>query len=96
MVVHDYTIYDEFECDPTEQHCFVYCEDETTTCEDAWYYTEVERYAADLIRYCNGDTSDCDAAYACEPDETKCEVTQCDPSVHLDQCVYLGEDNQTN
>lgn len=92
-IIHDYLIYDEFECDPSIDSCFVYCEDESIDCEDAWYYVEVQRYAADLMTYCDGDITDCDAAYECQLGEDKCEITYCDSEIS-DNCVSPENYNQ--
>jgi hypothetical protein len=81
-VINDYIIYDEFECDPTTDSCFLYCEDEA--CSEPWYYVKVERYANDLLQLCQGNIIDCEAAYECQPGETRCQVTYCEPTADED------------
>lgn len=106
-IIHDYTIYDEFECDPSTDSCFLYCEDEE--CSEPWYYVEVERDAGNLLQFCNGnlitgytESEDpeispepifCDALYECQPDEFPCELTYCDPAIH-ENCANFTT-NQT-
>lgn len=89
MVSYDYLVYDEVECDPYTESCFVWCEDDE--CLEPFYYAMMERQASDLVEFCDGDNTDCDAAYWCEPDETTCTITYCDPVLDEGFCDDLSE-----
>lgn len=90
MVIYDYTVsYDEGDCDPYTESCFVYCEDEE--CSEPFYYTSIYRDASTLVALCGDDITDCDEAYYCQEDEVSCEIVYCDSSTGLDECEMLTE-----
>lgn len=90
MVVHDYILYDEIECDPYTDSCFIYCEDDE--CTEPFYYAQMERPAINLMELCGGYDEDCDAVYACTDAEVDCTVTFCDPDID-GECVSLPEES---
>lgn len=88
VVISDYTIYDEIECDPYTSSCFLYCE--TDECEEPFYYAEMTRNAAFYINVCEGlDYYDCDASYDCMPEEKDCTVTFCDETDPENDCYHF-------
>jgi len=89
--IHDYTIYDEIECDPYTASCFLYCEDEE--CTEPFYYAEIIRQANNYVAYCGStDYFDCDASYGCMEEESECEVTFCESSPES-ECYSFSDIN---
>ena len=79
MVLHDYIVTYEGQCDPQTESCFIGCEDEE--CKQTFYFTIVEKYAANLYEQCGNDISDCELANVCLPgEEESCSITYCTPS----------------
>ncbi len=92
VVLDDYLVSYEGECDPYEQICFIGCEDDECTSE--YYYSQVEKYAPNVFEQCGEDITDCENAYVCLPeDDEKCNITFCNPEFNDDACEKLtGED----
>ena len=83
MVLKDYTVAFEGECDPYYETCFIGCEDDDCTKE--YFYSKVERGAQNLEAQCGTDITDCVAAHKCLPQENgNCEIAYCDPIVDGD------------
>ncbi len=86
MVVRDYVIEAQVDCNPSVDRCFVWKCDPTSTkedtmCtgnpeEDTWYYKLFRRNAKN-IPLCDPSAEDC-AAYVCPEGERDCEETFCD------------------
>lgn len=76
MVMHDYVIGYEAQCDPQEHRCFVGCEDDE--CTATYDYAKAEKYAPDLMRECGEDVTDCDAANQCLAGDRNCSITYCE------------------
>jgi len=76
MVNHDYMVSYEGACDPTLEKCFVGCEDDS--CINEYYYSEMQKYAADLYMECGNDITDCESANICLPEDSGCSITYCD------------------
>jgi len=90
IVLHDYLVAYEGECDPYTKDCFIGCEDEE--CTEEYYYTKVQKYAADVYTQCGKDVTDCDAASMCLSQDTQeCSVTYCDPEYDGEDCEALIE-----
>ena len=88
VVLHDYLVSYEGECDPYTESCFIGCDDDA--CEDVYYYTEIERRAPELYAECGKNILECDVAYECQADDTTCSVTYCDPvTAEADSCETL-------
>jgi len=80
----NYLVAFESDCDPETQSCFVYCENDD--CNDPFFYSVIEREAAQLHEMCGADVTVCDAAYSCNNDTT-CKNLFCDPSTDgVGQC----------
>lgn len=84
MVVHDYIVEVEVDCDPTFEACFIYvCDPEGEECsgdpeEDTWYYKVFRRNVAN-IPVCDPSEESCEA-YICAEGERDCEEIFCDES----------------
>ena len=72
VVIHDFTVYDYVSCDPSENSCFVYCEDE---CDYDEPYAKIEKRGR-YIDPCNPLTDECEEL-ACLSGESLCEVIYC-------------------
>jgi hypothetical protein len=82
MVVRDYVVEMQTDCDPMSEACFIYvCDPEVEECsgnpeEDTWYYKMFRRNAAN-IPICDPSEEGCEA-YVCAEEEQDCEVILCD------------------
>ncbi|MDD3531375.1 MAG: hypothetical protein PHV99_02175 [Candidatus Pacebacteria bacterium] len=86
MIVRDYMVAYEGECDPAAQSCFVGCDD--SACTSEYYYAKVQKYAVHLQAECGPDITNCDAASVCLPeDEGKCLITYCDSELDGVTCT---------
>lgn len=95
MVLNDYVVAYESDCDPYSESCFIGCEDDE--CVEEYYYSVIQKYAPNVEAQCGVDITDCDAAYECLPeDRGRCEITHCDPDVDgEDSCETLTESDFT-
>ena len=89
MIEHDYLVGYEGSCDPVSEVCFTACEDDA--CTEIYYYSNVQKYAPDLVRECGKDITDCEAASMCLPSDHECSVTYCDPETNGDACEMINE-----
>ena len=87
IVMHDYTVGFETDCDPLTESCFVGCEDDA--CTEEYYYSYITRSANTLFEICGPDISTCDGAYACTTEDTDCTIEYCDPGSETDTCDTL-------
>ena len=83
MVLHDYIIEAQIDCDPTLESCFVWvCDLEAgEECtgnedEDTWYYKYIYRNAKN-IPLCDPKEEGCDALICPEGGELECERINC-------------------
>lgn len=90
MVIHDYVVSYEGECDPYESSCFVGCENEECTAE--YFYTKVERHASDLVNLCGDSILGCEFANICTSEELQCKIEYCS----LDDCDEVNKPNMEN
>lgn len=89
MILKDYDISYEIECDPYSENCYVFCEEEDTDCTDPYYYNYVTRHASDIFPLCGNDVTDCEAANYCTEGESLCYVDYCLPD--SEECDTLSE-----
>lgn len=75
IVVGNYIVEYEGECDPATESCFVGCADEE--CSEVYYYTWVHKYAAEVREQCGLDVTECEAALTCQSTDQSCTVTYC-------------------
>lgn len=89
IVLQDYLVSYETDCDPETESCFVGCEDDE--CTQEYYYAVIERKAFEINSICGKDITDCDEAYYC-PDDTdiECSINFCDPETDKDGCSNLN------
>lgn len=78
MVLEDYLVSYEVDCNPVTQSCFIGCDDEECTATYPFYI--VEKKASELEKQCGVDISNCENARACIPEDSACSVTTCDSS----------------
>jgi hypothetical protein len=76
MVAYDYEVVHEGSCDPYQEQCYMYCEDEE--CSDPFYYTNIHREASSLRNICSDKTvTECELAQTCQPFESSCITEYC-------------------
>ena len=89
MIINDHTVSYEGYCDPSTESCFVLCDgdyDESGNClGEEFYYTLMEKHAANLVAQCGDTIVDCEEANYCLQDEDECLVTYCDPDFDIDE-----------
>ena len=89
VVLQDYYVSYEIECDPYVEECFVGCEDDA--CEVEYYYSLIERHAHTLYGLCGDDITDCEAATYCSEEEAECSLIMC--SADEEECdLYTHDD----
>jgi hypothetical protein len=91
MIKHNYIMSYEGVCDPYTESCFVGCEDDE--CTEEYYYSNVQKYAADLYAMCGKDITDCEAANECLLGDRNCSVTYCDPASGV-VCEVFNENSK--
>jgi hypothetical protein len=79
IVNRDYIISYEGTCDPYINACFQGCEGDN--CEKEYYYSKVQKYAADLHKECGNNIIGCEAANICLANDRECSVTYCNTEV---------------
>ena len=83
LVIYDYQVRYEGECDPSSESCFVYCEDEV--CTEPFYYTWITAPATLIQQQCGNDLMSCDIAFDCI-ETGECGVEYCDDT--LEECSF--------
>lgn len=101
MVLHDYLVQTEVDCDPTFESCFVWeCGAESEECtgnpdEDTWYYKIAYRNAKN-IPACDAEDQKCDQFTCPEGGEAECREVLCSEATleeyHIDRACTLPED----
>ena len=99
MVLQDYTVGYEGDCDPYTQSCYFYCDEwddedpnNDDECAEPFYYSWMERNAGMIYQTCgHGNVLECDAAYECGNEDGTCRIYFCDPETEPDDCEYLTE-----
>ena len=96
LILKDYDVTYEVECDPYTEQCYVSCEDDV--CEEVRYYKYITTHATELFDLCGPDISECESASVCIDGQIDCEVTLCSPQFEecddltwADQEINLGE-----
>ncbi len=89
MILGDYEVTYEVECDPYGQSCYVWCEDDV--CEEPFYYSYVSRSANDVEQLCGEDITDCELASVCTSTESSCLITYCDD----EECDTLSPEDES-
>jgi hypothetical protein len=101
MVLHDYLVQAEVDCDPTYESCFVWeCDPEEEECtgdpeEDTWYYKFAYRNAKN-VPSCEQTSETCDLFTCPEGGEEECREVLCSADAlleyHVDTPCTLLED----
>lgn len=89
FINHDYIIGYEGICDPEKDTCFIGCEDDA--CTEEYYYSKVQKYAADLYKECGPNITDCEYANVCLPGDRNCSVVYCENSTSDETCSLLNK-----
>lgn len=92
MIAHDYLVAYEGACDPSIESCFVGCVDEE--CSENYYYTDMQKYAPNLLAQCGPHIEECPFASECLPGESQCVIAYCDPELNGEACD--AESNEMN
>lgn len=88
MVMEDYVVEYEGDCDPAENVCFIGCEDDT--CLVKYHYSMITKNASHLVAQCGRDISSCEAAHVClAEDGEECSISYCDPEEDGDTCETI-------
>ena len=87
MVLEDFIVSYEVDCNPQTSSCFIGCEDDE--CTEEYYYNLVTRRAPDINLLCGDDITDCKAAATCNTGETFCEVEYCDENIDMHECTQI-------
>jgi len=87
IINNDYIVSYEGVCDPMLESCFTGCADDE--CTEEYYYTNMQKYAADLLKECGEDITDCEEANICLPGDRDCSVIYCDSEIDEDMCFTL-------
>jgi hypothetical protein len=91
LVLQDYVVAYEGECDPVTESCFIGCDDESCTSE--YYYSTIERHSREIYALCGPNILECEAAQTCNTGSGFCSVTYCDPEVDgRESCTLPNED----
>lgn len=89
IIISDYIVSYEIDCDPTTESCFVGCEDDE--CTQEYYYAVMERKAFEINSICGKDIINCDMAYYCPNDTNiECNLTYCNAETDGDSCSDLN------
>lgn len=84
VILKDYLVAYEGECDPETESCFVGCEDDE--CLEFYYHSVIERKANEIYSLCGPDISECNEAYFCPETESNCSIYYCDATSSQDEC----------
>lgn len=92
VVENDYIVAYEGDCDPYTESCYLWCEDDE--CSEPFYFSVIERHAAEIYSLCGEDVTVCDDAYYCDESVEYCEIYFCDAEFDgEDSCEYLTEED---
>jgi len=87
MILEDFTVTYEVECNPQTSSCFVGCEDDE--CSEEYYYNLVTRHSTDINLLCGDDITDCAAALTCTTGGGYCKIKYCDQTNDMHQCTQV-------
>lgn len=87
IVLNDYLVAYEGECDPSANDCYLGCGNEE--CTEKYYYNIVTRHATEIQQLCGDDITDCEAANSCPLNSQSCYITFCDKESECDEVDNL-------
>jgi len=79
MIIKNYIVLYQGDCDPAIERCFASCTD--GTCQQQQYYMKVQKYVPDVYAECGSDMVGCAKANMCLPSDMKCSITYCSSSI---------------
>lgn len=88
VLLEDYLVSYEIACDPSTESCFIGCEDES--CDDIYYYSIMERQAAEINALCGPNILECEAAQLCQENVEYCDIRYCDATTGDEECSDLN------
>lgn len=88
IVLTDYLVSYEAECNPSEHDCFIGCDDEE--CTEEYYYEIITRNATEINKLCGNDITDCYEASFCPAQEAECTITFCESESENNTCDVLN------
>lgn len=92
IILRDYIVVFEGDCNPESSNCFIGCNDEE--CTDIYHFVKVRTHASEIYAKCGNNIKDCEAANSCDiKSETRCSVSQCDPVTDGDSCEVIEQTN---
>ncbi len=90
IVVNDYMVGYESDCDPVTSVCFIGCENDE--CTEVHYYKKIHKYAPNLLNQCGEDITGCENANTClKQKDDRCSIIYCDEKVSGDECETISE-----
>lgn len=100
MILRDYVIESQIDCDPYQKACFVWQCDPTSSVDgeacvndpevDTWYYELAQRNAS-KVPLCDPDKDENCDPWTCGLDEPECVQTFCDETTKLEQGVECSD-----
>ncbi len=88
VILNDYIVEYEGECDPRFNSCFIGCSDES--CTNTYYYSKIKREATELLSKCGNNILECESAESCQEDSgSSCITNYCEPSETETECSDL-------
>lgn len=88
VVIKDYLVSYETDCEPSEQSCYVGCDNDD--CSEIYHYAIITRQAKTIENLCGVDITDCSAANSCTNSETSCLIEYCDESEGFYSCDEIN------
>jgi hypothetical protein len=90
IIINDYNVAYEGSCNEITEICYLGCEDEN--CEIPYYYTLVQKHAANLKQQCGSNIVNCEEANICLPEEgDSCFIIYCNPEIDGDLCETITD-----
>jgi hypothetical protein len=89
IVLGDFMVSYEVDCDPFTEDCFIGCED--NQCTEEYFYSTITRHANEIEALCGNDITDCEAAQHCSANNNRCTRITCDSG--LDACDVFSEND---
>jgi hypothetical protein len=86
VIVHDYDVYLEIDCNPDVESCFTYyCDPQWEECagipeEDTWYYKILQKDGRVMSANCDPNEKEC-PEFTCEEGDEHCEIIYCNENV---------------
>lgn len=92
MVLKDYTVGYEGDCDQYTESCFIGTDEDTG---EEYYYSKIQKYAPNIESQCGQDITDCNSAQKCLPEDGgRCSIMYCDPAIDTEEtCEILTEED---